>query len=98
MNHRFIYVLSFMNTIMTVSLSHFLWTKCFHYAYKIKQGSIEILNTKCIINSVLKNVPIFGFQRLDTDRSGLTKMKKSVKALYNAGKRKKKLCNALRKP
>ncbi|XP_055997602.1 arf-GAP with SH3 domain, ANK repeat and PH domain-containing protein 2-like isoform X3 [Ostrea edulis] len=26
-------------------------------------------------------------ERLDTDRSGLTKMKKSVKALYNAGKR-----------
>lgn len=27
-------------------------------------------------------------QRLDADRSGLTKMKKSVKALHNAGKSK----------
>lgn len=34
------------------------------------------------------------FQRLDGDRSGLTKMKKSVKALYNAGKSK----SAVKKP
>lgn len=45
-------------------------------------------DTTCSRHLVLLYVIYDILQRLDADRSGLTKMKKSVKALHNAGKSK----------